>query len=173
MQVITAPEYNVSISDIICFLAGGITDCWNWQNKVIDILYKYNPIDFVVFNPRRVNFPIGDPIEAYKQINWEFHWLERCDIFSMYFASGNSDQPICMYELGRNLVRMQHRFPYDYMDRIIITSEDNYKRRHDVEMQSVLALNGKDIMTTPATPEEHASRIFKCYSKIRYSKIVN
>lgn len=40
----------------------------------------------------------------------------------MYFCESESVQPICMYELGRNLIRMQQRFP-DFYNRIIIGVE--------------------------------------------------
>ena len=161
MKVVTAIEKFTSESfGINCFLAGGITNCWNWQDAVLDALSKYDARDLIVFNPRRPNFPIEDPNAAYEQIQWEFNCLEACDIFSMYFAAGDSDQPICMYELGRNLISMQWKFRRTYMDRIVITCEPGYHRQQDVEIQSKLAL-GKNIMTAVPTPEEHALRIIE------------
>ena len=39
MKVITAVEkYKPNYGDITVFLAGGITDCDNWQKRVIDYL---------------------------------------------------------------------------------------------------------------------------------------
>ena len=35
MKIITAPEIYRDSSNIACFLAGGITNCPNWQNEVI------------------------------------------------------------------------------------------------------------------------------------------
>ena len=36
MKVVTAiDDYTVQDTDILCFLAGGITKCWDWQDKVI------------------------------------------------------------------------------------------------------------------------------------------
>ena len=61
----------------------------------------------------------------------------------MYFCSGESDQPICMYELGRNILRMQMRFPSDWEKRIVISVEDGYKRKQDVIIQTDLATNNK------------------------------
>lgn len=142
MRIITAPEpYIPQEHDVTVFLAGGITNCPNWQSEVIKDLnvdYKYTDT-FVLFNPRRENFPIDDPSAADKQIEWEYKMLERCDIFSMYFSSGDSDQPICMYELGRNILRMQMKYPTDWKNRIIITVEDDYKRKQDVLIQTKLA----------------------------------
>jgi hypothetical protein len=61
----------------------------------------------------------------------------------MYFSGGESDQPICMYELGRNLERMKQRFPDDWWERIIITCDANYKRVSDVAIQTALATDKK------------------------------
>ena len=141
MKVITAPEtYELSGDETGVFLAGGITDCDNWQSEVIDVLEDHlfysEP---VIFNPRRENFPINDKSAARAQIEWEYAALERCGIFSMYFCSGRSDQPICMYELGRNILRMQMRFPSDWQDRIVISVENGYRRKQDVLIQVDLA----------------------------------
>ena len=127
MRMITAPEkYERKSGDITVFLAGGITNCHNWQEEIL----KYLDTDFtpeitsklVIFNPRRKNFHINDPNATEQQITWEFNRLEEADIFSMYFCAGESDQPICMYELGRYISEMQKRFPIDWKDRIIISS---------------------------------------------------
>ena len=43
MRVITAPEkYRKKSNDITVFLAGGITNCWEWQDKVIELLNEKN-----------------------------------------------------------------------------------------------------------------------------------
>ncbi len=145
MRVITAPEpLDIKNDEIAVFLAGGITDCPDWQKKVIDLLSAHvDCTKLVVLNPRRENFPIDDPNAAEEQITWEFNALEQMDIFSMYFCSGNSDQPICMYEFGRNIVRMQMCFPADWEDRIVIASEPYYRRVQDVIIQTALATGNK------------------------------
>ena len=147
MRVFTAPEeVTLSKYDVTCFLAGGIQNCPNWQRDVIDILKSIAGLnDLVVFNPRRDNFPIHDPNAAQEQIQWEFNHLQTMDIFTMFFCDGPSDQPICMYELGRNLVRMQDRFPDDFVNRTVITCDQNYRRKQDVEIQTGLAIGQKDL----------------------------
>lgn len=140
MRVITAPEkYIRQPNDITVFLAGGITNCWEWQDKVIELLNESNLDNLVIFNPRRKDFPINNPNAAEEQIKWEFNMLEQCDIFSMYFCAGESDQPICMYELGRNICRMQMRFPTNWEMRLVVTVEKGYKREKDVNIQTSLA----------------------------------
>ena len=103
-----------------------------------------------------------------KQIEWEFKYLNSMDIFTMYFTnSENSVQPICLYELGRHLERMIHRFPGDWKDRIIIGIEDGYSRTQDVIIQSRLALRC-NVVQERITPEVYAQMIYKSYYKLRY-----
>lgn len=164
MKVITAVEsYHPNDEEVCVFLAGGITKCPDWQKAVISELEKHELPKLVVFNPRRENFPIDNPNASQEQIEWEFHWLERMDIFSMYFSAGESVQPICMYELGRNLFAMVHR---GCLDRCVISVEKGYKREQDVVIQTRLAI-GKDIVITDATPDKHAMEIVDVYNKMK------
>lgn len=71
MKVITAVEPLVHDgADVVgcpsVFLAGGITNCPQWQQEVIDRLQGYE-IECTILNPRRANFPIGDPSAAREQ----------------------------------------------------------------------------------------------------------
>lgn len=156
MQIITAPSIEKPIYTSV-FLAGGITNCKNWQKEVIKEL-RFE--DISIFNPRQEHFDVSDKNASYKQIEWEFERLEQMDIFSMYFCNDNSTQPICMYELGRNIVRMQNRFPFDWEKRIVISIEDGYIRTQDVLIQTHLSTNGKIFVETNNTcPSTHAQYI--------------
>ena len=177
MKIIIAPEeYSLQSDAIGCFLAGGITDCPNWQAEVISNFRKYdqkflNELDgLVLFNPRRENFPINDPNAAQEQIEWEFKWLQRMDLFSMFFTAGRSDQPICMYELGRNICRMMQIFPNDYQNRILISCDPNYRRSQDVKIQVELAFSANENKLTP-TLIEKADPLIHMYEIIRQFKI--
>lgn len=144
LKVVTAPERVTFTRDSIkIFLAGGIQKCPMWQDRVIEnfkVVDMKSDIDIYLINPRRPNFPINDPSAAVEQIKWEFEMLEQCDIFSMYFANSlESDQPICFYELGRNIERMKQRFPTDWNDRIVVTCEKGFRRWSDVYIQTSLA----------------------------------
>lgn len=112
------------------FLAGGIQKCPEWQIEIVKLLSDEL---ITILNPRRKNFPIHDPNAAKEQIEWEFHRLNNSDIFSMWFSNADSDQPICMYELGRHLVL--HR---DHPETIVIGVEPGYRRAQDVVIQSGL-----------------------------------
>lgn len=183
MKVITAPETltdeyfelnGILVPAIKLFLAGGITNCDNWQDKVIKYLddhYADSTEGLILYNPRRTDFPIHDPNASKKQISWEFNALENCDIFSMYFCAGDSDQPICMYELGRNLVRMEQKFHDDTINRILVSVEDGYRRKQDVEIQTKLtgigvSLNINNEGEDKITPESHAECIYIMYQAL-------
>ena len=151
------------------FLAGGITGCRNWQDRCLryvdENLYEEN---IWVYNPRREHFDVNNPLSATEQIAWEFKHLEEMDIFSMYFcASETSVGPICLYELGRYLCRMQMRFPDSWIKRIAISVESEYSRRSDVLTQLNLAAPNLYVPFV-SCPEEHAEQIIKCVRKTRY-----
>ena len=97
--------------------------------------------------------------------------IEKCNVFSMYFSSGDSDQPICMYELGRNILRMQMRFPSDWEDRIIISVEDGYRLKQDVLIQTELATNNKIFVNTQVSKDlcmdYHIQNIMRSFKKFR------
>ena len=174
MRVITAPEpLNIKDDDVVVFLAGGITNCPNWQWDVIKLL-KDAVNDYpnlVILNPRRDNFPTDDPNASEEQITWEFNALARCTVISMYFSDGDSDQPICMYELGRNIVRMQMKYPIDWQDRLIISTSYGYKRYPDVLIQTELACGIIDkLLASPSSKaliEYHAGAIIDTYKQLR------
>lgn len=176
MKVFTAPEPVIRTpGDITCFLAGGISKCPDWQKEVINELYSLEKdrgedlSHLIVMNPRRESFNVSDVGNSYMQIEWEFNHLESADIFSMYFCSGESVQPICLYELGRNLVRMQQRFPESYDKRIVLSVEENYIRSFDVICQTNLAMIRADNMILnhmKANPIRHAHAIAYLYKNI-------
>lgn len=162
-QIITAPSIEIPTFKSV-FLAGGITNCKEWQKAVIEEL-KFEDISF--FNPRQEHFDVSDKDASYKQIVWEFERLEKMDIFSMYFCNDNSDQPICMYELGRNIVCIQNRFPNDWEKRIVISVEDGYKRKADVIIQTALATYKQVFVEANATPNLHAQYIKQAVRSIK------
>lgn len=132
MKVITAPEYYTS-QHIKIFLAGGITNCHNWQRNVIDHLKyfeEYYPKlkNAIVYNPRREDFGDLSPEKEYEQISWEHEYLKACDIFTCFFDASESVQPITLYELGRWAHKKEN----------IITVVEEYPRASDVLIQTAL-----------------------------------
>ena len=161
-QIITAPSVEKPLY-VSLFLAGGITNCKEWQK---DVIRELESEDVSIYNPRQDHFDITNKNASYEQIVWEYERLEQMDLFSMYFCNDNSDQPICMYELGRNIVRMQNRFPSDWQKRIIIGVEDGYRRTQDVVIQTHLCAPSI-FVDDDATPETHAQRIRSAVRKVR------
>jgi hypothetical protein len=95
------------------------------------------------------------------------------DIFSMFFCGGESDQPICMYELGRNLMTMHVKFPEDWENRVVVSYDSNYRRAKDVEVQTKLAFSGNtpkymfssDVYDTLI--EHHVQNIISAYKELK------
>lgn len=163
MIVVTAPHlYIPKLDEITVFLAGGITGCPDWQKEVIDQLYGFVGRDdnqVVVYNPRQENFDINNPNAAADQITWEYQYLNKANIFSMYFVGGDQIQPICMYELGRYID------PCDL--RQVISVERDYIRKNDVVIQVALATKGVATVHTDASPYAHAKHIFEVIEKVK------
>lgn len=121
------------------FLAGGITNCPNWQLKFHGILSKKIEEtvtnDFTIFNPRRDNFPIHDPNASQEQIQWEHNALRLSDIILFWFSRG-SDNPIVFYEYGTWLTRNYHFS----RPMVLVGCDPEFKRQSDVSIQSKLLL---------------------------------
>jgi len=167
ITVIEAPNsYNLSGNEFTLFLAGGIVNCPDWRSVVIQKLYAYDkkhPLsltNLTVFNPRRKNFPIKDKSATRKQIEWEFRAIENSDIFSMWFCNSSSDQPICMYELGRELGR---NLGEDDIN--IIGVESGYKREQDVYIQTNLATDNS--IKISKTLDGHVKKIILAYKELQ------
>lgn len=161
-QIIIAPSAEKP-EHISVFLAGGITNCKEWQKIVIEELKDE---EVSIFNPRQAHFDVNDKNASWKQILWEYEHLEQMDIFSMYFCNDDSDQPICMYELGRNIVRMQNRYPNDWEKRIVISVEDGYRRKQDVLIQMQLCA-GNVFVEGDADPVAHAHYIKNAVRRLK------
>ena len=126
--VIEAPKLYFKNTLTSLFLAGGITNCPDWQQDLIELLKDQD--DLVIYNPRRKNFPIHDPNAAKKQITWEYDYLKKCDMISFWFSKGSLN-PIVLYELG------MHGNSGDRL--IFIGMDKEYERKQDVIIQTKLA----------------------------------
>lgn len=133
MKVITAINEDYSVANhhnIKIFLGGGITNCPDWQNEAIKIFSRIEAFDFTIYNPRRPNFPIHDPMAAEQQITWEHEHLSEADIILYWFSKGSLN-PIVLYELGRW---------GNSSDKIIsIGCDPEYERTQDVVIQTALS----------------------------------
>ena len=113
------------------FLAGGITGCRDWQQELRSLL---SDTQLTLVNPRRPDFPIGDPGAAQEQITWEYWRLLTADAISFWFTS-ETIQPIVLFELGRWSAPPTggRRVP------IFVGAHPDYIRRQDVVCQLALS----------------------------------
>jgi hypothetical protein len=125
------------------FLAGGITGCPDWQALVVQ---KLKDVDIVVFNPRRKNFPINDPMAAKAQIKWEYEHFRKstCIMFLFWFAA-ETVQPIVLFELGT--WSMYNKIGHGHPGRveIVIGCDPKYPRLTDVIEQIPLLCPGMSV----------------------------
>jgi hypothetical protein len=140
---------------ISLFLAGGITDCPDWQQDLIEKI-KDLP-DLVVYNPRRKYFPMDDPNESRIQIEWEYEYLRDSDIIIFWFSRGSLN-PIVLYELGR--------WGNSSDKKIIIGLDPQYERKQDVIIQTELSRS--DVKFFSSIPEI-AEEIFKILKDLNYT----
>jgi hypothetical protein len=109
------------------FLAGGITGCPDWQSEIIELL-DIPACNLTIYNPRRENFPIGDPNAAEKQIIWEYERLMKADLVSFWFPC-ETLCPITLFELGKMLGIGKN---------IEVGCHPSYGRKQDIEIQMEL-----------------------------------
>jgi len=123
MIYIEAPNY-VDTDKRSLFLAGGISNCPNWQAEILSHL---DNLDIAVFNPRRKNFSLETGVNR-QQIEWEHTYLRKASIISFWFCK-ETLCPITLYELGAWSMTNKP---------LIIGLDPEYGRREDVEIQTKL-----------------------------------
>jgi len=125
MIYVEALDSLVATTELSVFLAGGITGCPDWQQDMRKLLQD---TDLILFNPRRANFPIGDPGAALEQIAWEHYHLRTASAILFWFPR-ETLCPIVLYELGA----------WSMADKpIFVGVHPDYPRRKDVEIQTQL-----------------------------------
>jgi len=132
MKYTEAPTPLKNLERPLVFLAGGITNCEDWQKRVVEGLKKEGIEKGTILNPRRAEFPIHDPSAAREQILWEQEALWLANIISIWFAGGPSVQPIVMFELGCHLGRFCIG---GGPDRLLVGVDPGYRRKQDVYIQ--------------------------------------
>lgn len=128
-SVITAPQEASTLSVRSLFLAGGISNCPDWQSQLINLLSDCR--DLTIFNPRRPNYPMDNPNEALNQIEWEYEHLKTADMIAVWFSKG-SVNPIVLYELGI-WINARPEIP------AFVGIDPGYERTRDVQIQTKLA----------------------------------
>ena len=107
------------------FLAGGITGCEPWQDRMAEMLSQSS---LVVLNPRQPDYR-DDRKAAVCQIRWEHRHLRRATARLFWFPN-QTLCPIALFELGA----------WSRTDEPLFVGVDpDYQRRLDVEIQLRLA----------------------------------
>lgn len=126
MRIIEAPESLLNSNDYYdLFLAGGITNCPDWQS---DVLAKLADTDLTILNPRRSTAFTGDIAD--EQIRWEYEALRVVETVLFWFPK-ETLCPITLFELGVFSQRNETR--------LVIGTHPEYARRFDVQVQMELA----------------------------------
>src|SRR5215472_15561721 len=123
MQYIEAPHAYYGNAPSL-FLAGGITDCPDWQKEMVA---KLQDLPLVIFNPRRSHFPRHRNIER-EQIVWEYNHLRKATAISFWFPE-ETLCPITLYELGAWSMTNK---------KIFLGVHPNYQRIRDIQIQTAL-----------------------------------
>lgn len=125
--IIEAPErVGFKVDTIQIFLAGGITNCPDWQQEMIQLL---EDADLILLNPRRADFPIHNSDAAEEQIKWEYDHLRLANAILFWFPC-ETLCPIVLYELGA----------WSMTDKpLFVGVHPDYARRRDVDIQTELA----------------------------------
>ena len=132
MKVIQAPypftRDSAGISSV--FLAGGISNCPDWQATLISHM-KFAFSDkknLVILNPRRDNFDVSNKGQSEQQIAWEHKMLEEAGTILFWFPK-ETLCPITLYELGAYTEKKKN---------LIIGVDPHYNRKLDVKHQTYL-----------------------------------
>lgn len=150
------PDFDGEIPHLV-FMAGGITDCPDWQAYYYDLVKDRIPDDFVLVNPRRDNFDVRDPSMSDEQIKWEYKWLQRSSIVSFWFPR-ETLCPITLFELGKELGLQCGPYP---RKKIVLGVHPYYKRRVDIETQTALVDPNIEIFYT--LEDLSAQLILECH----------
>lgn len=129
MFIVTAPQVipaHLEHNPLI-FLAGGISNCEDWQSKALEMLSsEESPMPtFGVLNPRRPNF---NECEVIKQIQWEWlHFQKACA--AIFWFPKETLCPITLFEYGKWLMTSNPVF---------VGTDPDYERRLDIVEQTRL-----------------------------------
>jgi Nucleoside 2-deoxyribosyltransferase like len=107
------------------FLAGGISNCPDWQSELLELL---SDTDWLLINPRREDFDSSNPAMTEAQIAWEHRHLRLATAIAFWFPP-QTLCPITLYELGAWSMTQKPLF---------IGVDPQYKRRLDVLEQTRL-----------------------------------
>lgn len=123
-NIIVAPsEEKVNNNKIKIFLGGTIDSgqSENWQKKICKDFI--NEKDFILFNPRRDNWPNEGSSEVIKQIKWEHKRMDESDYIIINILP-DSKSPISLMEIGM----------YNESGKLLVFCTDKFYRYDNVKV---------------------------------------
>ena len=113
------------------FVAGGIgigAIVPDWQSALVEQLRDTN---LTLLNPRRDDYPAGEPNALREQIEWEHRYLKAASAISFWFVA-ETLCPITLYELG---AWANWRDENGRAKPIFVGAHPGYARRDDLFIQ--------------------------------------
>ena len=144
MRYIKCPIELKSIhpSEIVIFMAGGITGCPNWQSaiwqKLMPLPNSSRLDSIILVNPRRSDFDCSKSESSVEQIEWEFRHLNMSDYIYFWFPKEGACS-ITLFELGWALGAGK---------KVRVGVEPGYLRELDVREQLKMRAPWKTISTS-------------------------
>ena len=109
------------------FLAGGLSNCPDWQSTVPQAFAEDK---ITLLNPRRDNFDVTNPLMEQEQIEWEHLNLLQADAYMFWFCA-ETVCPITLFELGK----VAGLFPNKPL---FVGAHAKYSRKRDINFQMLL-----------------------------------
>lgn len=129
-MIVTAPTSGISpeFNDRCIFLAGGISNCPNWQKEIADRFAGSKcPRNTIIYNPRRDDFDVTNSSMEREQIHWEARALHQCSDIIFWFPK-ETLCPITLLEFGR--------YALDSHKTVFVGIEKQYSRASDLFIQA-------------------------------------
>lgn len=128
MRLITCPNtYNLTKGEVSIFLAGGITNCPDWQKEMAKRFEEFGD-NVVLINPRRTTFDTSKVGESAFQIEWEYHHIHKNSSIVLFWFPWHTMCPITLYELGTLAATSNGPL-------VFVGCHPAYARKFDVEHQ--------------------------------------
>jgi hypothetical protein len=134
--VIKSPNSLLPIRNRSIFLAGGISNCPDWQETTAQRIAN-SVDDCIVYNPRRDDFDMSAYEEiSRQQITWEYHALRMSSV-NLFWFPAETLCPITLFEYGSAIERLPD-------GAVMCGTHPDYERRFDLVEQTRLR-NGMPI----------------------------
>lgn len=143
------------------FLAGGIPHCPDWQAEAVAELRRHG-VPMVVINPRRRDFPFGDPAAAVDQVRWEHRHLHLPGLLTVFWFPACDPrftvQPSTLVELGAALGENRP---------MVVGVDPGYPRADVVRLQCSTAGRGVIVHSQLSAVLDEAARAVRAIATAR------